>query len=110
MSLLHAHAVPPMLTPMSLHKVADPAAVCNDGTAASYYFRDCPRPETECTSWSKDWLIVFADGDSADTCFDDMTCAARKRSTPDKMSSAHLNASLSSPEGIFSFSGEGAWH
>ena len=101
-------ALPSDLVTMHLHTVKDAVsrgAVCNDGSPAKYYFRDCPRPASECAGWSADWLVLFAGGDSSDACYDDASCTARQLNTPDKMSSTKFNATLS-PKGIFSTSGE----
>lgn len=99
------------LVNMRLHTVRDAAsrhAVCNDGTPAKYYFRDCPRPADECNGWSSDWIVVFTGGDSADLCYDAMSCAARNASgaRSNQTSSSGLNATLLSPGGIFSYGGE----
>ena len=69
------------LVNMHLYTVKDAVArgaVCNDGSPAGYYFRDCPRPATECKGWSADWVVLFADGDVADACYDSASCAARR--------------------------------
>ena len=94
------------LVSMQRHTIRNASArgaVCNDGTPGTFYFRDCPRPASECKGWASDWLVVFAGGDSADACYDRATCAAR---SPNTTSSANYNASLLSPAGIFSYSGE----
>ena len=82
-------------------------AICNDGSSAVYYFRDCPRPESECVQLgTKDWLVVFADGAPSDACFDDASCKARAINHPNRTSSKHLNATLAADFGIFSWNGE----
>ena len=107
LSVLAASAQLPFdLVNMQLHTVRNAearGAVCNDGSPATYYFRDCPRPADECAGFTTDWFVVFADGDSSDACFDKDTCMAREAG---KMSSAGLNATLLSPAGLFSYSGE----
>ena len=94
---------------MKLFTVRDAVArgaVCNDGSPAKFYFRDCPRPAAECLDAPAEWIVVFDGGDSSDACYDGPSCVARAAAEPRKTSSAHLNASLPSPSGIFSWSGE----
>ena len=85
-------------------------AVCNDGTPAKYYFRDCPRPGAECLLAPSAWLVVFGGGSSADTCYDAASCEARSAKYPERMTSSMLNATLDPVRdgagGIFSSSGE----
>ena len=47
-------------------------AVCNDGTPAIYYFRDCPRPGSECAAnpAGAQWIVYFQGGAAWDTCWD----------------------------------------
>jgi hypothetical protein len=112
--LLHMSAigaiVPLAMRTMHLHTVKNArarGALCNDGSPATYYFRDCPRPADECAQLgSQDWLIVFAGGAPSETCFDGPSCAARMVEQPNATSSNLLNDTLESPSGIFSFSGE----
>ena len=110
LSVIAAYAQLPFeLVNMQLHTVRNAAArgaLCNDGSPATFYFRDCPRPASECAQFTTDWFVVFADGDSSDACYDKMTCTARKAAAAGKMSSAGLNATLLSPAGLFSYSGE----
>lgn len=81
-------------------------AVCNDGTPATYYFRDCPRPGPECATEPEQWLIIFSGGEPSDACFDEASCAARARRSPSSTSSKLNPATLDSPVGLFSTSGE----
>ena len=110
LQIIASHAqLPYDLINLKRHTIQDAAsrgAVCNDGSPAAFFFRDCPRPADECAGWSNDWLVFFADGAAADACYDQQTCDARKQASPDKMTATHLNATLLSPGGIFSVSGE----
>ena len=106
---LAAAQLPDAMTSMQLFTVRNAAArgaLCNDGSPAKYYFRDCPRPGAECLDAPSEWIVVFDGGDSSDACYDEPTCAARMTAEPHKTGSGHLNATLPSPSGIFSWSGE----
>ena len=69
-------------------------ATCNDGTAASFYFRPCcdgATYEDWCnTSTTSRWFVVFGDGNSDGWCWDAESCAARAASTPSLTSSKGL--------------------
>ena len=99
------------LTRYQVHNARSRAAVCNDGTPAVYYFRDCPRPGQECqiNPGGDQWVVVFEGGESSSVCFDTASCAARAARHPSLTSSkqAPSSFSYSSLEGIFSDSGEG---
>eukprot|EP00756_Hemistasia_phaeocysticola_P063980 Hpha_TRINITY_DN7438_c0_g1::TRINITY_DN7438_c0_g1_i1::g.95836::m.95836/K19882/NOTUM; O-palmitoleoyl-L-serine hydrolase len=90
----------------SVRNASQRGALCGDGSPAKYYFRDCPRPGYECLTSTDDWIIVFADADLADVCYDKETCDARRSLLPERMTSSGLNETLLSPGGIFSWSGE----
>lgn len=84
-------------------------AICNDGSPAVYYFRDCPRPMTECAKVRSEWIVVFEGGVASDSCYNEESCKKRHEITPQKMTSTLAKETLagSSLDGIFSSSGEG---
>lgn len=65
-----AAQLPEDMIQLHLYTVRDAVArgaVCNDGSPAKYYFRDCPRPGPECLLAPDSWNVVFGGGQSADT-------------------------------------------
>lgn len=95
--------LPKSMLEMHLKSDLDSSAVCNDGSPAKYYLRSCPRPTAECASAGPPrWIVVFADGGIADSCWNDETCGSKAASSK---TSNGLNATAS-PNGIFATSGE----
>eukprot|EP00658_Telonema_sp_P-2_P048181 TRINITY_DN36663_c0_g2_i1.p1 TRINITY_DN36663_c0_g2~~TRINITY_DN36663_c0_g2_i1.p1 ORF type:complete len:391 (+),score=66.92 TRINITY_DN36663_c0_g2_i1:201-1373(+) len=58
---------PTNATIMTLTRLTDPLAVCNDGSQAGYYYKEGTDPQL--------WLVYLAGGD---WCYDAESCAARK--------------------------------
>lgn len=89
------------------------AAVCNDGSAAQFYFRPCcdgTAPGDKCDVSPATWLVVFGDGNEDGWCWDAASCAARMAANPALTGSAGLeqtlNQSLGGDSGAFSKGGE----
>ncbi len=108
-----AAQLPAALLDFQRHEVKDAesrGAVCNDGSPAVFYFRDCPRPGAECAAnpAGAQWLIVFQGATTTSgACFDEESCAGlpaartSSRGRPAVLTAAELAT------GIFSDSGEG---
>ena len=74
--------LPFALVNMKLHTIRDATtrgAVCNDGSPATFYFRDCPRPSSECADWPSDWCASPATARPVEQCF----------TTPPRMRTQH---------------------
>ena len=84
----------------------DALAVCNDGTPAAMYWRNCTANEDRAPGDKGDycakgngkdgvdqniWFIAF---EQAGFCYDSASCAARKRATPQRMTSSSLPSSV----------------
>lgn len=70
----------------------DQLAVCNDGSAAAYYFKD--------NNNTKLWVVYLGGGG---WCYDYESCAERDRTHPELMSSSNFSAALGKT-GIFAAS------
>lgn len=89
------------------------ASVCNDGSAAQFYFRPCCNgvaPGDRCDTSAATWLIVFGNGQEDGWCWDAESCAARMAASPDLTGSSGLqqvlNTSFGYAGGAFSKGGE----
>lgn len=89
------------------------SSVCNDGSAAQFYFRPCCNgitPNDQCDTGAKTWMVVFGDGNEDGWCWDAESCAARMAASPGLTGSAGLQEvllkSLGSDGGAFSKGGE----
>ena len=108
-----AAQLPAALLDFRRHEVKDASrrgALCNDGSPAVFYFRDCPRPGAECDAnpAGAQWLVVFESATTTSgACFDAETCAALPAARTSSRGRPAVLAAAELATGILSDSGEG---
>ena len=108
-----AAQLPAALLDFQRHEVKDAArrgALCNDGSPAIFYFRDCPRPGAECAAnpAGAQWLVVFESATTTSgACFDERSCAALPAARTSSSGRPPVLTAAELATGIFSDSGEG---